>query len=147
MTIPQTDPRAAYEAHAGEIDAAIARVLRGGRYLLGPETEAFEAEWAQYVGVAHAVTAASGTDALHLALRACGIGAGDEVLTVSHTAVATVAAIDLCGATPVLVDIEPGGFNLDPAKLRRRGRSAPARWSSCIFTGNPRLGARRFVLP
>ncbi len=118
MTIPQTDPRAAYEAHAGEIDVAIARVLRGGRYLLGPETEAFEAEWARYVGVAHAVTAASGTDALHLALRACGIGAGDEVITVSHTAVATVAAIDLCGATPVLVDIGPDGFNLDPARLQ-----------------------------
>ena len=117
MTIPQTDPNAGYEAQAAEIDAAVARVLRGGRYLLGPETEAFESEWARYVGVAHAVTAASGTDALHLALRACGIGPGDEVITVAHTAVATVAAIDLCGATPVLVDIEPGGFNLDPAAL------------------------------
>ena len=117
MTIPQTDPRAAYEAQADEIDAAVARVLRGGRYLLGPETEAFETEWAHYVGVAHAVTAASGTDALHLALRACGIGPGDEVITVAHTAVATVAAIDLCGATPVLVDIEPSCFNLDPAAL------------------------------
>ncbi len=117
MTVPQTDPRAAYEAQAGEIDTAVARVLRGGRYLLGPETEAFESEWAQDVGVAHAVTAASGTDALHLALRACGIGPGDEVITVSHTAVATVAAIDLCGATPVLVDIVAGRFDLDPSGL------------------------------
>lgn len=117
MTIPQTDPHAGYDAQAGEIDAAVSRVLHGGRYLLGPETEAFESEWARYVGASHAVTAASGTDALHLALRACGIGTGDEVITVSHTAVATVAAIDLCGATPALVDIAAGGFNLDPAKL------------------------------
>ena len=117
MMIPQTDPRAAYQAQAAEIDAAVSRVLRGGRYLLGPETEAFETEWAQYVGVAHAVTAASGTDALHLALRACGIGGGDEIITVSHTAVATVAAVDLCGATPVVVDIAAGEFNLDPGKL------------------------------
>ena len=115
--ILQTSPGAAYAAQAGEIDAAIARVLRGGRYLLGPETEAFEQEWAAFVGTAHAVTAASGTDALHLALRACGIGPGDEVLTVSHTAVATVAAIDLCGARPVLLDIDPATHNLQPAAL------------------------------
>ena len=121
MTAPivQTSPLAAYTAQAGEIDAAIARVLGGGRYLLGPETAAFEQEWAAYVGVAHAVTAASGTDALHLALRACGIGPGDEVLTVSHTAVATVSAIDLCGARPVLVDIDPATHTMQPAALDR----------------------------
>ncbi len=119
MTDPilQTSPLAAYTAQSGEIDAAIARVLGGGRYLLGPETAAFEQEWAAYVGVAHAVTAASGTDALHLALRACGIGPGDEVLTVSHTAVATVSAIDLCGAQPVLVDIDPATHTLHSAAL------------------------------
>ncbi len=115
--IPQTSPAAAYTAQAAEIDAAIARVLHGGRYLLGPETEAFEQEWAAYVGTAHAVTAGSGTDALHLALRACEIGPGDEVITVAHTAVATVAAIDLCGATPVLVDIDPTTHNLQAAHL------------------------------
>ena len=117
LAIPQTNPHAAYEAQAAEIEAAIARVLRGGRYLLGPETEAFETEWAEYIGVDHAVTAASGTDALHLALRGCGVGPGDEVITVAHTAVATVAAIDLCGATPILVDIEPETFQLDPRQL------------------------------
>ena len=115
--ILQTSPAASYAAQAHEIDAAVARVLGSGRYLLGPETEAFEQEWAAYAGRVHAVTAASGTDALHLALRACGIGPGDEVLTVSHTAVATVAAIDLCGAQPVLVDIDPATLHLQPAAL------------------------------
>ena len=115
--VPQTSPLAAYHAQAGEIDDAIRRVLGSGRYLLGPETEAFEEEFAAYIGTAHCLGASSGTEALHLCLRACGIGAGDEVITVSHTAVATVAAIDLCGAKPVLVDIEDGGFQLDPALL------------------------------
>jgi dTDP-4-amino-4,6-dideoxygalactose transaminase len=115
--ILQTSPLAGYTVRAEEIEAAVRRVLRSGRYLLGPETEAFEAEFAGYIGVAHCLSAASGTEALHLALRACGIGPGDEVITVSHTAVATVAAIDLCGAQPVLVEIEAGGFQLQPAAL------------------------------
>lgn len=115
--IPQTNPHASYQAHAAEIDAAIARVLASGRYLLGPETEAFEREFAAWTGATQCVSAASGTEALHLALRACGIGPGDDVITVSHTAVATVSAIELCGARPVLVDIEPHSFNLHPAAL------------------------------
>jgi dTDP-4-amino-4,6-dideoxygalactose transaminase len=115
--ILQTSPLAGYLARQGEIDAAIAGVLRGGRFLLGPETAAFEAEFAAYTGVPHCVGASSGTEALHLALAACGIGRGDEVITVSHTAVATVAAIDLCGAQPVLVDIERESFALNPALL------------------------------
>jgi dTDP-4-amino-4,6-dideoxygalactose transaminase len=117
VVILQTSPLAGYRARAGEIDEAVARVLRSGYYLLGPETAAFEAEFAAYAGVSHGVGASSGTDALHLALTACGIGPGDEVMTVSHTAVATVAAIDLCGAKPVLVDIDPRSFTLDPARL------------------------------
>ena len=115
--IPQTLPLAAYQEHAADIDAAIARVLASGRYLLGPETEAFESEFAAWAGARECVSAASGTEALHLALRACDVGPGDEVITVSHTAVATVSAIDLCGARPVLVDIDPASFNLDPAAL------------------------------
>lgn len=115
--IVQTHPHAAYLAQKEEIDAAIARVLDSGRYLLGPETEAFEQEFAGWVGTRECVTAASGTEALHLALRACGVGEGDEVITVSHTAVATVAAIELCGAKPVLVDIERDSFNLQPTAL------------------------------
>ena len=116
-TIPQANPLAAYQENAAAIDAAIARVLASGRYLLGPETEAFEAEFAAWAGVRECVSAGSGTEALHLALRACGVGPGDEVITVSHTAVATVSAVELCGARPVLVDIEAGSFNLDPARL------------------------------
>ena len=115
--IPQTSPLAGYHARRAEIDDAVARVLASGRYLLGPETEAFERECAAWVGVRECVSAGSGTEALHLALRAVGVRAGDEVITVSHTAVATVSAIELCGARPVLVDIGADDFNLNPAGL------------------------------
>ncbi len=111
------NPAAQYRSHKAEIDQAIHKVLDGGWYILGDEVNAFEDEFATYVGVTHGIGVGSGTEALHLALAACGIGGGDEVITVSHTAVATVAAIELCGATPVLVDIEPDFFTLDPNKL------------------------------
>src|ERR1051325_8665640 len=123
--IPQTDPRAGYLERRDEIDAAIARVLAGGQYILGREVEAFEAAFAAWLGVGHAVGAGSGTDAIELALRACGIGAGDLVFTVSHTAVATVAAIERAGAVPVLVDIEAGRFTMDPAALESALRAPP----------------------
>lgn len=109
-----SNPRASYLAYRSEIDEAIARVLSSGRYVLGPEVAAFEKEFAAYLGIQFALGVASGTDALWLALRACGIGPGDEVITVAHTAVATVAAIEATGATPVLVDIDPQSFTLDP---------------------------------
>src|SRR5512136_3289526 len=115
--IPQANPRAQYDSHRAEIDQAIARVLDKGRYILGEETSAFEREFADYIGVQFGIGVGSGTEALHLALRACGAGQGDEVITVAHTAVATVAAIELCGARPVLADIDPRSFNLDPTKL------------------------------
>jgi dTDP-4-amino-4,6-dideoxygalactose transaminase len=111
------NPLAQYEAHQAEIDAAVATVLRGNRYILGPEVDAFEKEFAGFIGVAHGIGVANGTDALELAIRALGIGAGDEVITVSHTAVATVAAIESAGATPVLVDVDPIYYTLDPAQL------------------------------
>src|SRR5689334_9129400 len=110
VMIPCANPGAQYKAHREAIDAAIARVLEQGRYILGDETLKFEREFADYIGVEHAVAVGSGTEALHIALRAYGIGRGDEVITVSHTAVATVAAIELCGAQPVLVDIDPETF-------------------------------------
>jgi len=112
-----SNPKAQYLAYRTEIDQAISRVLEGGWYILGNETRDFEGEFASYIGVWHAVGVGSGTEALHLALSACGIGAGDEVITVSHTAVATVAAVELCGAIPVLVDVEPDYFTLDPKDL------------------------------
>jgi dTDP-4-amino-4,6-dideoxygalactose transaminase len=123
--IPQTDPRAGYLERKDDIDAAIARVLAGGQYILGAEVEAFETAFAAWLGVGHAVGVGSGTDAIELALRACDIGPGDLVFTVSHTAVATVAAIERAGAIPVLVDIEPGRFTLDPAALEQALRSPP----------------------
>jgi dTDP-4-amino-4,6-dideoxygalactose transaminase len=117
--IPQTDPRAGYIAQQPAIDRAISRVLEGGSYILGREVESFEAAFANYVGVAHAVGCASGTDAIELALRACNIGAGDLVFTVSHTAVATVAAIERVGAIAVLIDVEPGTYTMAPHELSR----------------------------
>lgn len=113
------NPQAQYLAHKAEIDAAMQAVLAGGRYVLGPETAAFEKEFAEWVGVGHVVGVANGTDALHLALRALGVGHGDEVITVSHTAVATAAAVTLAGAAPVLCDIEADTYTLDPALLGR----------------------------
>ena len=115
--IPCSSPLAQYQSYKAKIDAAILSVLERGRYILGEEVKYFEAEFAAYLGVRFAVGVGTGTDALHIALRACDIGPGDEVITVSHTAVATVAAIELCGATPVLVDIEPDYYTLDPSKL------------------------------
>ena len=115
--IPGANPAAQYLKSKAAIDAAIARVLSGNAYVLGPEVKAFEAEFAAWVGVAHGVGVANGTDAVHLALRALGVGRGDEVITVSHTAVATVAAIELAGATPVFVDIDPRTYALDPRRL------------------------------
>jgi dTDP-4-amino-4,6-dideoxygalactose transaminase len=125
QTIPQTDPRAGYLARRKAIDAAIARVLEGGIYIFGEEVEAFERRFAEFIGVAHAVGVASGTDAIELALRACGIGAGDLVFTVSHTAVATVAAIERAGATPVLIDVEPGTYTMAPHELSRMLQTTP----------------------
>jgi len=112
--IPAANPRAQYISYQQEIHDAVAGVLDSGRYILGREVAAFEAEFAAYTGAAYGIGVGSGTEALHIALAACGVGAGDEVITVSHTAVATVAAIELCGATPVFVDIEPDYFTMDP---------------------------------
>ncbi len=115
--IPVVDLRAEYLAVKAEIDAAVQRVLESGWYILGKEVAAFEAEFAAWCGVSAAVGVGNGTDALHIALRACGIGPGDEVITVAHTAVATAAAIALTGATPVFVDIDPATYTLDPERL------------------------------
>ena len=138
--IPQTDPRAGYLEQQTEIDAAVARVLAGGQYILGGEVASFEEAFAAWLGTAHAVGVGSGTDAIELALRACGIGAGDLVFTVSHTAVATVAAIERAGAVPVLVDIEPNGFTMDPppsnGRSTRRRRAARPPYCRCISTAS-----------
>ncbi len=126
IIVPQSDPKAGYLEHRMEIDIAIKRVLESGWYILGQEVEAFEKDFASFVGVGYAVGVGNGTDALELALRACGIGPGDLVFTVSHTAVATMAAIELVGAAPVLVDIDPDTYTMDPQSLAEALAHSPA---------------------
>jgi len=116
-TVPQANPGAGYRAQQADIDAAVARALASGWYILGAEGRAFESEYAAWLGTAKAVGCANGTDALALALRGLGIGPGCAVATVSHTAVATVAAVEMVGATPVLIDIDPLHYTMDPAEL------------------------------
>lgn len=98
-----------------QIKSAVERVLDSGWFILGPEVEAFESAFANYHQLPHCVSVANGTDAIEIALRAAGIGEGDEVITVAHTAVPTVCAIERAGAKPVLVDIDPDTYTIDPA--------------------------------
>lgn len=123
--IPQANPGAGYQALKPAIDAAVARALASGWYILGNEGQAFEAEFAAWLGAAAVVGCGNGTDAIALALRGLGIGAGHTVVTVSHTAVATVAAIEMAGATPLLVDIDPVHYTMDPDALRRALEQPP----------------------
>jgi UDP-N-acetyl-3-dehydro-alpha-D-glucosamine 3-aminotranferase len=109
------DLKAQYQALKQEIDREVSAVLASGHFVLGPNVQALEREIAAYCGVKHAISCASGTDALHLALRAAGVGSGDEVITTPFTFIATAEAICYTGARPVFVDIDPGTFNLDAA--------------------------------
>lgn len=115
--IPVADPHAQFLAHEDGIRAAIDRVLNSGRYILGDEVRLFEEEFASFLGARYCIGVASGTDALALALRSVGVESGDEVITVSHTAVATVAAIEQIGAIPVFGDIDPETRCLAPTAL------------------------------
>lgn len=117
MTIPILDLAAAYEEIKGEIDEAVQRVVASGWYVGGPEVEAFEHDFASYCGAAHCVGVANGLDALHLALRALDIGPGDEVIVSSNSYIATLLAVDMAGATPVMVEPDPATHNLDPAAI------------------------------
>lgn len=112
--IPMVDLKTQYLALREEIDRGILQALESTQFILGPNVRAFEEEAAAYLGTAHAVGVASGTDALHLALVAAGIGPGDEVITSPFTFIATAEAILYVGAKPVFVDIDPQTFNLDP---------------------------------
>src|SRR6185503_6697355 len=122
-SIAMVDTAAEYRAFKDEIDAAFARVMASGRFVLGPEGEAFEREIAAYTGAKHAVGVNSGTDALHLALVAAGIGKGDEVIIPSFTFFATGEAVSYTGATPVFADVDAKTFNLDPKALRITGKT------------------------
>lgn len=115
--VPLLDLRAEYAPLREEILRTIDRVLSSGRLYSGPETEAFEAEFGEYCGAKYGVGCSSGTDALILALQACGVGPGDEVITVPHTFIATVAAIALAGAHPIFVDIDPLTYTMNASQL------------------------------
>ena len=119
--IPFGDPSASYQAHKMEVDEAIQRVLDSGWYVLGKQVNAFEEEFASFHGEnLHAVGVANGTDAIALCLRSLGLGLGDEVITPSHTAVATVAGIEQAGCSPVFADIDPASRCIDPQSIEER---------------------------
>lgn len=118
--IPFVDLQAQYELIRDDITTAVLDVLASGRFVLGPEVEAFEQLFGRYTGVSHAVAVNSGTSALHLAMLAVGIGPGDEVITTPLTFVATAAAIEYAGARPVFADVDPVTLNIDPTQIASR---------------------------
>jgi dTDP-4-amino-4,6-dideoxygalactose transaminase len=120
MKIPLVDLKAQYDSLKNEIDDAISRVVEGTQFILGPEVKAFEQEIAAFIGVKYAVGVASGTDALHLALLACGIQPGDEVITTPFSFIATAETISHCGAVPVFVDIDPRTYNINPTLIEAK---------------------------
>ncbi|MBC8019063.1 MAG: DegT/DnrJ/EryC1/StrS family aminotransferase [Verrucomicrobia bacterium] len=115
--IPMVDLKSQYHSLKNEIDLAVLDAIESTQFILGPNVTAFEQETAAYLGAHHAVSCASGTDALHLAILAAGIGPGDEVITSPFTFIATAEAICYVGATPVFVDIDPRTFNIDPTLI------------------------------
>ena len=116
-TIPWIDLKRQYLEHKDEVDGAVQRVLESIRYVIGPEGDAFEREWADYCGARYAVALGSGTTAINLTLKALGVGPGDEVITVGFTVSASLDAIVDLGATPVLVDVDPATYTLDPSLI------------------------------
>ncbi|HMM57494.1 MAG TPA: DegT/DnrJ/EryC1/StrS family aminotransferase [Rudaea sp.] len=117
MRVSFLDLRAAYHELKTDIDAAIARIVDSGWYILGPEVDTFETEYAAYCGARHCIGLANGLDALHLALLALGVERGDEVIVPSNTYIATWLAVSQCGATPVPVEPDNDTFNIDPALI------------------------------
>jgi UDP-N-acetyl-3-dehydro-alpha-D-glucosamine 3-aminotranferase len=117
MNLPILDLTLQYQALKQEIECEVLAVLASGEYVLGPNVRSLEREVAEYCGVKHAVSCASGTDALHLALRAVGAGPGDEVITSTFSFAATAEAICHSGARPVFVDIDPATYNINPARV------------------------------
>lgn len=119
-TVPFCDLGRQYKAIRKEVDSAINRTMSSGRYILGREVEGFEREFANYCGVSFGIGVSSGTEALHIALLACGVGPGDEVITVANAGVPMVVAITSAGATPVFADIDPVSYNIDASKIIKR---------------------------
>jgi dTDP-4-amino-4,6-dideoxygalactose transaminase len=127
VEIPLDDLTRQYERIKDEVHEAIDQVLPTGRYTLGPYLEQFEREFAAYCGTDYCIGISSGTEALHLALAACGVGPGDEVITVPNTYIATALGITYCGATPVFVDVEPDTYNMDISLRPMRGHGPAQR--------------------
>src|SRR5437588_9520033 len=117
MNIPLVDLQVQYQAIRSDIDAAIANVIRDTAFVGGRYVKAFEESFAEYCGTKYALGVSNGTDAIRLALLACEIGPGDEVITVPNTFIATVEAINMIGATVRFVDVDPDTFNMDPSLL------------------------------
>lgn len=115
--VPFVDLKAAHAELRAEIEPAVIRAAASGRYIGGPEVEEFEQAFASYCGAGHCIGVGNGLDALHLALRALGVGNGDEVIVASNSYIATVLAVTMAGATPVMVEPDPATFNLDPARI------------------------------
>jgi dTDP-4-amino-4,6-dideoxygalactose transaminase len=120
LKVPFGDLKVHYGSIKGQIDEAVQRVISSGYYILGPELQKFEQEFASYLGVNHVVGCASGTEAIYLALAAADVKAGDEVIVVAHTAVPTISAISMTGAEPVFVDIDPQTYLMDTAKVEAK---------------------------
>ena len=118
--VPLLDLKGEVDALEGELNAAFQRVMRSGQFILGPEVEALEREVATYLGASHAVGVNSGTDALVIALRALGVGPGDEVITTPFSFFATAESVCQVGATPIFCDVDPDSFNLDPARVEAK---------------------------
>ena len=112
-----SNPSEQFKSYQSEIELAVSTVMRSKNYILGEQVSLLEEEFAKYIGTSSAIGVANGTDAIEIALRSLNIGYGDEVITVSHTAVATVAAIEASGAKAVLVDIDPNFYTLNPNQL------------------------------
>lgn len=120
MKVPFGNMKIHYQAYKAELDAAVARVMESGHYILGPELDKFEKDFATFLGAKYTVGCASGTEAIYLALAACDVGPGDEVLVVAHTAVPTISAISMTGATPVFVDIKASTYVMRETELEAK---------------------------
>ncbi|MBA7533286.1 dTDP-3-amino-3,4,6-trideoxy-alpha-D-glucose transaminase [subsurface metagenome] len=120
MMIPFVDLKAQYDSIKNEIDEAIQNILNNTSFIMGEELKKFEVEFARFCDVKYAIGVANGSDALILALRACGIGEGDEVITVPHTFISTAEAISIVGGKVVFVDIDPKTYTIDVSKLEEK---------------------------
>jgi dTDP-4-amino-4,6-dideoxygalactose transaminase len=133
---------AQYQQIKPEVDAAMAKVCARGDFIMGEDVKLFEQEFAAFCKVPHCVAVANGTEALQMALLACGVGPGDEVITCTHTFIATVVAIHQAGAKPVLVDCDPRYYTIDTARWSAPSPRAPRRSSRCTSTANRRTWTR-----